>query len=251
MDSNNNLYLNLGRVAQSGQSREFQHPVSRVQMQHFCRDVFDLDRKNRIWANRNENERIKMPTHVHSEPQAGCGTLIFLVFLIITPMLVASITVYFMGVTLEQNVTGKLKQAADANAIPLANEKLSEVIQYLESNHLNKGSTKVFIDRPENDLGFFYKNLTDAKEDLDSFPESPPAGASIEARSNHDLAESNQLMKLRETLLDEGSHGGTIVTHPPHLAVYPGQVFWFFIWWLIAGWVFVIVIGALMIFNWK
>lgn len=151
------------------------------------------------------------------------GVLVVLVITAFAPSAVVGTLRYIKNIVLEQNLTGKLKQAADANSVPLAKEKLEECIEWLDDNNLTKGSTHVFIKTPDCDLGFFYDNLVSARNDLEDFSNQPEG----DPKTRY-LAESNQLMKLRETLLDEDENG-THVTCPPHLATYPSQVFW---WWL-------------------
>jgi hypothetical protein len=130
----------------------------------------------------------------------------------------------------------------------LAQEKLGEAIKWMEANGFTEGSSHVWIKTPPCDIGFFYKNLISAKEDLDKFP-APPSEANAEAQSNYDLAESNQLMKLRETLVDEGGDSGPEVTCPPNMAIYPSQMLW---WWIWPGCVLWAVAVAIFGFaNWE
>jgi len=185
-----------------------------------------------------------------SKNDAGLGVLIMLAFFIITPFVVLGVTRYFKGITLEQNLTGKLKQAADANGIPLAQKKLTECIAWMEKNDLTEGSTHVWIKTPECDIEFFYQNLVTAKKDLDNFPLEPAENATPDERTKHDLAESNQLIKLRETLLDSGEQG-THVTCPPNLAVYPSQMFWWWVWPLACIWTIVVIIFGAVNWNWN
>ena len=74
--------------------------------------------------------------------------------------------------------------------------------------------------KPTNNIGFWYENLKSAQEQL------------IEMNQREDLTEleeSNALMKLRETLLDEGC-----VTHPSMISFVPGHISWF--WWMVFIW---------------
>ena len=62
-----------------------------------------------------------------------------------------------------------------------------------------------------------------------------------EFKSESELEESNILMKLRETLLDETGE----VTHPNMISFYPNHIFWF--WFLVLGWLlFIIPVGGFL-----
>ncbi|MEM9411286.1 MAG: hypothetical protein AAGA30_09250, partial [Planctomycetota bacterium] len=62
------------------------------------------------------------------------------------------------------------------------------------------------------DLGFWYQNLSAAHQELIDFPKD----------ADH-LTRSNQLMKLRETLVDQREKGPR-VTLPPNIIYYPNQL---------------------------
>lgn len=111
-----------------------------------------------------------------------------------------------------------LKRAGDANNIELAKSNLDSAIKYLEKNDLTNGVVSIFLRQPKNDIGFWYSNLTACRVELDDIDE----GAA-------QLEKSNVLMKLRETLLDSGEKGDTVVTCPSGLYIYPynGIYFWF------------------------
>lgn len=110
-----------------------------------------------------------------------------------------------------------LKLAADANDIKLAERHLTVAVEYLEENDLTEGSTKIIFYKPTDDLGLWYENLKSAQKQLKE----------LKSRDDlTDLEESNALMKLRETLLDEEGS----VTHPRMISFYPDHVAWF--WWM-------------------
>ena len=114
--------------------------------------------------------------------------------------------------TFKQNVSGYLKQAADANTIELAEAQLSKAINYLEANKLTEGYTSIFYNTPDEDIGFWYQNLKASQEKLTSLGTVTP------------LEESQILLKLRETLTDSGEK--TRVTYPRGLEVYPNNGLW-------------------------
>ena len=112
----------------------------------------------------------------------------------------------------KQNVSGYLKRAADASTIEIANEELTKVITYLEANNLTSGSTSMIWETPNEDIGFWYKNLKASQNELQNL------------KSESALEKTNVLIKLRETLLDTGKR--TKVTVPKGLAVYPNNKLW-------------------------
>lgn len=116
------------------------------------------------------------------------------------------------SVALNQNVTGYLKRASTANSIPLANEELTKTINYLEANNLTSGYTSIFWETPDEDIGFWYKNLKVSQEELQNLK---PQSA---------LEKTNVLMKLRESLMSGGEKSKVIV--PEGLEVYPDNILW-------------------------
>ncbi|MFD2562768.1 hypothetical protein [Aquimarina rubra] len=118
----------------------------------------------------------------------------------------------------KQNVSGYLKRAADANTIELANDELTKVIDYLESNNITNGYTSILWETPDEDISFWYKNLKASQTELQNL------------KSNSALERTNVLIKLRETLVDTGER--TRVTVPKGLAVYPNNTLWSILMWM-------------------
>ena len=119
-------------------------------------------------------------------------------------------------ITFEQNVTGYLKRAADANTIELANQELTKAINYLEANNLTSGYTSVLYKTPDEEIDFWYQNLKASQKELSNL------------NSNSALEKTNVLIKLRETLMDTGGKKMK-VTLPQGLSVYPHNRFWAFL----------------------
>lgn len=117
-------------------------------------------------------------------------------------------------INLNQDCIGYLKRAADANTVETANEELSKAISYLESNNLTTGYTSVLWRTPDEDIGFWYKNLKESHRELSKVDSTTTA-----------LERTNLLMKLRETLIDNGESGDHI-TYPDGLSVYPNNFAW-------------------------
>lgn len=143
--------------------------------------------------------------------------------------IIVPIIVYACGIVhcieFSVNCTDYLKLAADANSTKLAEKHLTAAIEYLETNHLTFGHTGIIIKSPQNDIGIWYENLKSAQTNLHFLNEKEDLT---------DLEESNALMKLRETLLDEGT-----ITHPQHISFYPAHVSWF--WSMVLIWLLWIV----------
>lgn len=89
-----------------------------------------------------------------------------------------------------------LALAADANDVNVAEKHLTTAITYLEENNLTEGYNKIFIYRPRNDIGLWYENLKTAQSQLQELKNSDYT----------ELEESNMLMKLRETLLNNDAY---------------------------------------------
>ena len=131
-------------------------------------------------------------------------------------LIIFSLTVFGFRIAkkiqFEQNVTGYLKHAGDANTIDLAEEELTKVVNFLEANNMTKGYTSIIWETPDEDIGFWYRNLKASQQELQNLEATTP------------LERTNVLIKLRETLLDQGEK--THVTVPDGLAVYPNNALW-------------------------
>lgn len=118
------------------------------------------------------------------------------------------------NIELKQNLTGYLKRASNASTIELAKNELSIAIKYLEDNSPTEGYTSIFWKTPDDDIGFWYKNLKESYFELEN----------LNSESSSTLEKTNVLMKLRETLLD-GSENSK-VNVPKGLSVYPDNKLW-------------------------
>lgn len=115
-----------------------------------------------------------------------------------------------------------IQRAANASSVEMAKEELAKAIKYAEDNNLTEGIVSIFLKRPKNDVGYWYKNMKTAYEELDNLPEDATT-----------LEKTNLLMKLRESLTDNGE-SSTYVIHPEGISIYPNNVAYF--WWgIISG----------------
>jgi hypothetical protein len=136
------------------------------------------------------------------------------------------ITRKVMSIQFDKNCTGYLKRAGDANNVTVASIELKKAIAYIESNNLTDGNTGIIYQIPKEDLGFWYKNLKSAQENLEKLDADTTLSS---------LEESNALLKLRETIIDHGDKGDK-VTVPPGISVFPANL-------LFAVWGFISLMG--------
>ncbi len=130
---------------------------------------------------------------------------------------------------------GHLKRAADANTVEIAKIELKTTLDYLKENEMTKGYTSVLYQTPDEDIAFWFNNLTQSYGELERVTENASQ-----------LEKSNLLIKLRETLLDHGKDGDT-VTEPLGISIYPNNVM--YAWWaLISGLMACVGVGLLL---WK
>lgn len=152
--------------------------------------------------------------------------IILCVICIIIPLIVYGVGIV-KTVKFNANCISYFQLAADANSVALAEKHLTSGINYLEQNNLTSGHTKIFVYKPTNDIGLWYENLKSAQLQLQELSKKEELT---------ELEESNSLMKLRETLLN---NEGT-VTHPEGIMFHPSYAsyFWIaiFIWmlWILA-----------------
>lgn len=145
-----------------------------------------------------------------------------------------------IGFRIERNISfnincgGHMEMAASANSIELAREKMRLVVKYAEEKKLTSGYTSNFWNTPDEDVGFWYRNMAASLLELEGIK----PGAS-------ELEKSNVLMKLRETLVDHAKGGGVSITVPEGISIFPHNslVFWGLVFSSILA-----VVGGLLIF---
>lgn len=141
----------------------------------------------------------------------------------------------YKAIDFDINCGGHLKRAADANTIELAKSELKTSINYIEKHDLTNGVVSIFLKQPKNDMGFWYNNLTASYMELNS------------VKSDTSLLEkSNMLMKLRETLVDNGKD--TTVTIPNGISIYPFNAVFF--WWGMLSWIGCMISGVSLFIKW-
>lgn len=124
------------------------------------------------------------------------------------------------NITLKQNCTGYLKRAADANTVETASKQLEKAIDYLVENNLTTGYTSVLWKTPDEDIEFWFNNLKASQNELSKVDSTTSS-----------LEKTNLLMKLRETLIDNGDKGDSL-TVPKGLSKYPNNFLFGFLMWV-------------------
>lgn len=102
-----------------------------------------------------------------------------------------------------------LKRAADAGTAENALLNLDHALDYLEQHGLISGSTSMFVPSPQEDIGYWYRNLLAAREELRQLPANAPQPHV-----------SSLLVRVREVVTDGGGDGRE-VTVPAGLATHP------------------------------
>ena len=117
----------------------------------------------------------------------------------------------YKAIVFNIEIGGHLKRAADANTVNLAEKEMEIALRQIEASRLTSGYTSVLYKTPDEDVGFWYQNLSASLSEL----------RAIKGESTQ-LERSNVLMKLRETLLDQGKEGLS-VTVPEGISIFPNN----------------------------
>jgi len=133
-------------------------------------------------------------------------SILISIFLLIVP----TITVV-KNIKFQQQCSGYLKQAADANTPELALDRINLALNYIESHNLTKGYTSVLWKTEDENIEFWYNNIKACKSELENCLE------------DSQLEKSNVLMKVRESLTDNGD-SGTKLTIPSGISRYPNNL---------------------------
>lgn len=126
---------------------------------------------------------------------------------------VMPVSTVVMHIEFNQECGGYLKQAADANSVEIALNRLDKALGYIEANGLTKGYTSILWKTEDENVGFWYQNIKACKAELAACINSTP------------LEKTNVLMKVRESLTDQGEKG-TVLTIPSGISRYPNNTFY-------------------------
>ena len=127
--------------------------------------------------------------------------------------LIAPTVCIVKSIKFDQQCAGYLKQVADANTPEIALDRITVAIDYVESNNLTEGCTSVLWRTEDENIGFWYQNLLACKDELTNCVDGTQ------------LEKSNVLMKVRESLTDNGEKG-TRLTIPGGISRYPHNQIW-------------------------
>ena len=131
-------------------------------------------------------------------------------FLICVISLISPIITIVRGIEFDQNCGGYLKQTADANSVELAIERLEKAISYVEAKDLTTGYTSILWKTESDNIGFWYENLLTCRDELN------------DCINSSQFEKTNVLMKVRESLTDNGEKGTTL-TVPNGISRYPNN----------------------------
>jgi prepilin-type N-terminal cleavage/methylation domain-containing protein len=173
------------------------------------------------------NEMVNLISQKKSQSKRNNGFYLMLLILAVISFLSLAGYRAYKQVVFSIECKGHLKRAADANVVPLALQELKTAISFLEANNMTEGYTSILIKTPDEDIGFWYQNLKASADELSKVDEQATQ-----------LEKSNLLMKLRETLLDQGQTSS--VTVPAGAAVFPHNR-----WFLGLG----ILLGLILLVN--
>jgi len=117
-----------------------------------------------------------------------------------------------------------LKLAADASSVKMADDFLAKSIDYLNRTGKISGNSAIIFKKPKHDVGIWYRQILAAKSLTEQMVAKGDKATALE--------NSNVLMKVRETLLDNGEHGQHL-TLPVYISLVPNQLAYILLWWLL------------------
>lgn len=150
--------------------------------------------------------------------------------------IVATIWFISMRINFNQNCLGYLRQASDANTIELAMDRLGKALEYIEEKGWTDGYTSIVWKTEDENVGFWYANLKASYKEL------------ANALDATQLEQTNVLMKLRETLTEQGEKG-VHITYPSGLWKHPHNSTFALIIWIVNILGFFALVGISLIFE--
>ena len=139
----------------------------------------------------------------------------FIASLLIVLGLITPVSCTVKTIQFKQDCAGYLKQAADANTVAIALDRVTKALDYIERNRLTKGYTSVLWTTEDENIGFWYENVKACKSELEA------------CLNSSQLEQTNVLMKVRESLMD-----GKELTIPNGISRYPNNAVWMIFGWL-------------------
>jgi hypothetical protein len=109
----------------------------------------------------------------YSDNSSGISALFMIMFIGCLVMTIGIITARVVkAVQFNQNCSGYLTRAANSGTVPNAVSQLKVALDYIEKEKLTEGFTSVLYNTPDEDIGFWYKNIKDTYQSLVSLPEN-------------------------------------------------------------------------------
>lgn len=130
-------------------------------------------------------------------------TIVFAIFFLIWSAVKISHAVSF-----DRDIKRYLSHAAEASTIQLAKENLDIALKNIEGWGLTSGHTTVLFESPEDDVGFWYKNVKASRAQLD------------DVKTVTFQEQKTVLAELRKTLLSRSGDGSAVVI-PQGISIYP------------------------------
>lgn len=115
----------------------------------------------------------------------------------------------------DQECSGYLKQAADANTPEIALRRIDKALEYIERKGLTEGYTSVLYKTENENIGFWYQNVKACRNELEK------------CLNSSQMEKTNVLMNVRESLTDKG-----YPTVPSGISLYPNNALWYTWIWL-------------------
>lgn len=152
-------------------------------------------------------------------------------YLILIGIAICIFTVAFVkSISFNQQCGGYLERAANSNSTEMALEQISIALEYIEDNNMTTGYTSILWRTPDEDIKYWYENLKTCQDELLSVT---PEMSSLE--------KTNILMKLRESLTDNGKEGTKLII-PSGISRYPNNSMWGILLWF----AIIAIIGSLI-----
>lgn len=139
---------------------------------------------------------------------------------LVIPFLLVFGGMIYQGEVFDMNIGDHMQRAANANNIDLARDEMQIVVENMEKEGMTSGFTSVLYKTPSDDVGFWYENMKEAYQGLES----------VDSGNVTLLEESNVLMKLRESLTDS-SDGDATLAVPDGISRFPHNKLWAIAFW--------------------
>lgn len=89
-----------------------------------------------------------------------------------------------------------IHRAAHCASVEDAVASLDTALKYCEQNRLTEGTTNVFLNNPDNDIGFWHQNLVAARDEMRTL-----------GPATSELTKTNAMMRIREALSKQPPDG--------------------------------------------